>query len=412
LFVQPTGLAIDSHGSLFVADFENGIRKIDVQGMVSTLHLAVKPERPLGIAINEDRHGETLFVADARLGILRIQPSGEISSVRPQDVQGGTPVGYASSLTAVDDHSVIYGDPRTHTIRYLDLKNNYTRVLAGQDSESAPETSGAFQDGNASNSFFDAPTGVLYQNQSIIVADSGNKRIRRISGVDFRTVVRISDQALPSCTSQNARARAAYVGNSYIYWDTDWRSSIPGQIERSLNRPHNTGRTGIRFDALQLIDANLSAAADYLEVLAESRCYNTVVFAVNSVSLKGISIVNFQNGLVEPTVEVFKRIGRAYAQAGVRLLIVVVPTHLELGPAEGTWSKIAEGALTPIDASEQWRRAMRLSGLEYVDMWPSFISDLKSPGHRALYNSADNHLTPHARALVAAAVTLHLSNQH
>ncbi len=80
---------------------------------------------------------------------------------------------------------------------------------------------------------------------------------------------------------------------------------------------------------------------------------------------------------------------------GVRLLIVVVPMHLEeVGPVEGTWSKIAECALTPIDTSEQWRRAMRFSGLEYVDMWPAFISELKSPGYRALFNPADNHLHP------------------
>lgn len=98
---------------------------------------------------------------------------------------------------------------------------------------------------------------------------------------------------------------------------------------------------------------------------------------------------------------------------GVRLLSVIVPMHLEVGPAEGTWSKIAEYALTPIDTSEQCRRALRLSGLEYVDMWARVYFRIESlQGIALCLTPPITTCTPHARALVAAAVALRLSKPH
>ncbi len=402
LFVHPMGLASDHMGNIYIADPGSGIRMIDASGIVHTLNIAVKVERPIGVAIHEDARGRTLFIADS-LGIVRIQPSGETSRVRPQDVQGGTPMGYASAISAVDDHAVVYTDARTHTVRYLDFKADYTRVLAGQATETAAETSGSFANGPATRSFFDAPVGVLYRKNAVIVADAGNKRIRLITGFDPRSVTKVSDQIFSQCNDEKNQLRVAYVGNSFAYWDTDWETSIPGQIEHSLsNTSHMRNRT-VKVNAIQLIDADLHDAADYLGLLASSHCYSTVIFSVNSVSLKGVPGLS-QSTWANPAATIFRRIGKMYERAGVRFLIVLVPTHLEVGPAEGTWMRMPQAALAPNDVSDIWGLALRSSGVHYVDLWPEFISDLRSPAHRALYGSVDAHLTPHGRSLVASSV--------
>jgi len=405
LFSHPIGLASDGSGNLFIADSGSGIRKIDNHGIVTTVKLPIAIDQPVGISVYEDSRGETLFVADA-LGIVGVQPTGEALRATPQNLlQGGNTIGYASAITAVDNHAVIYTDARTHTVRYLDFNSGYGRVIGGQATETAAESSGSFRDGAGSQSWFDAPTGVLYRNNDVIVADSGNRRIRRITGFDRRSAILASEQLLPACNPANHQLQIALVGNSYIYWDADWESSIPGQIEATLGASQRQHRWSVRVTALQTVDADLSQAADYLSLIAKTHCYGAVVFLVNLVSLKGVPEMTAQIGSDVAAAAILRQINEIYAQARIPILFVALPTALELGPSEGTWVKMPQTAMTPQNTSSQWRLTMQAAGAPYVDMWPVFISDLKSAAHQALYGTVDVHLTPHGRALVASSVS-------
>lgn len=404
LFTHPIGLASDSTGNLFVADSGSGIRKIDSHGTVTTLRFPIAIDQPVGVAVYENSHGDTLFIADA-MGVLRAQPTGEASRATPRNIQGANPIGYPSALTAVDDHAVIYTDARTHTVRYLDFNTGFARVVAGQATETAAESSGGFRDGAGLQSWFDAPTGVLYRNGDIIVADSGNRRIRRITGLDRRSAIEASQQLLPPCNPVKGQLRIALVGNSYIYWDTDWMTSIPGQVEATLDATLRQQRRSAKVTALQTIDADLGKAAEYLALIAETRCFGAVVFLVNSVTLKGVPEMTTHGGSNVAVAQILRQIHSTYAQAHVPIVFVVVPTPLELGPAEGTWVKMPQAALAPLNTSSQWLVTMQAAGAPYVDMWPVFLADLKSPAHRALYGTVDIHLTPYGRRLVASSVS-------
>jgi sugar lactone lactonase YvrE len=88
-FDTPSGIAVGKKGALYVADTSNdAIRKIDKDGVVSTM--AVAPEerspvlkRPIGIALTHDGY---LYIASSSGGrILQMKPSGEYAPLRYAD---------------------------------------------------------------------------------------------------------------------------------------------------------------------------------------------------------------------------------------------------------------------------------------------------------------------------------------
>lgn len=73
-FNTPSGVAVDSHGNIFVADTGNNtVRKITPQGEVSTVATGSGLRHPVGIAIT---HDDFLFVADSHQ-VLAISPDGD-----------------------------------------------------------------------------------------------------------------------------------------------------------------------------------------------------------------------------------------------------------------------------------------------------------------------------------------------
>src|SRR5215831_17978682 len=137
-FNTPSGFAIDVAGNLYVADTGNNrIRKISTQGVVSTLAgdgtagyadgpaAQAKFDGPIGVAV--DKAGN-VFVADTYNDRVRlISPSGQVTTLA-----GAKGPGYA--------------------------------------------------DGPAATALFDTPCGLAVKpDGSVIVADTGNHRLRRIS---------------------------------------------------------------------------------------------------------------------------------------------------------------------------------------------------------------------------------------
>lgn len=73
-FNTPSGVAVDSHGNIFVADTGNDtVRKITAQGEVSTVATGSGLRHPVGIVVT---HDDFLFVADSH-HVLAISPDGD-----------------------------------------------------------------------------------------------------------------------------------------------------------------------------------------------------------------------------------------------------------------------------------------------------------------------------------------------
>ena len=140
-FQQPTAIASDGR-DLYVAD-RYAIRKVSPDGSVTTI--GGLGNAPWAVAVRARSQGNAIVVAD-RDGIVgRFYVGTAFVERRFASPQGGraiTPlmnlgdrvIGDVFGLVMLDDNTVVYTDPRTESVRLLELISGETKVLAGSDS--------------------------------------------------------------------------------------------------------------------------------------------------------------------------------------------------------------------------------------------------------------------------------------
>lgn len=191
-FYNPTSVAVDQAGTLYVADqTSNKIRKISPGGTVTTvagsgkigfldgMGMAASFSGPSGVAI--DKAGN-LYVADNGNNLIRkVAPSGLVSTLAGSRPGGssdgkGSAASFSSPLgVAVDGAGNVYvADTENDKVWKIDAKGNM-RTLAGSGVK-------GYGDGNGAVARFDKPTGVAVDGAgNVYVADSGNNMIRLIA---------------------------------------------------------------------------------------------------------------------------------------------------------------------------------------------------------------------------------------
>jgi serine/threonine protein kinase/sugar lactone lactonase YvrE len=192
-FSWPSALAADSAGNIWVAD-RYAIRKVTPAGQVTTL--AGSPghagsidgtgadarfsDNEKGIAVDG---GGNIYVADTLNHMIRkITPTGAVTRVAGSNHQGsadgsGTNASFAGPCgLAMDAQRVLYvADAFNHTIRKI-TPAGVVSTLAG-----TAGTAGS-TDGPCSRALFNQPRGIAVDSAgNIIVADAGNRSIRKIT---------------------------------------------------------------------------------------------------------------------------------------------------------------------------------------------------------------------------------------
>ncbi len=223
-FNYPGGLTSDNNRNIYVADFQNHIvRKITPEGVTTTLAgLAGNSGSADGIGTNARFNGAlgttadtagNIFVADTGNHTIRkINPAGEVTTVAGAAGNSGAADGVAGAArfyspfgVAADRAGNLYiGDTWNHTIRKISPAGEVT-TFAG--------TAGSIgsSDGTGTAARFNFPEGLALDGaDNLYVADTGNHTIRRISALGVVTTLAGAAGSSGSIDGAGASARFAY----------------------------------------------------------------------------------------------------------------------------------------------------------------------------------------------------------
>lgn len=266
-FFQPTGVAVDASGNVYVADLRNNlIREISPAGVVTTLAgsglqgavngpgTVASFNAPTGIAV--DASGN-VYVGENDNDLIReISPQGAVTTFAgtgsPGSVNGtGTAASFNNPQgVAVDANGNVYvADYSNNLIREISPAGVVT-TLAGNGNQGAADSTGI-------KASFNNPTAVAIDASfNVYVADYGNNLIRKISpGGAVTTLAGSGTQGSADGTGTAASFKyptgvaVDATGNVYV---ADWGNNLvrvitPAGVVSTLTSTTNGKTTPITF---------------------------------------------------------------------------------------------------------------------------------------------------------------------
>jgi hypothetical protein len=266
-FQIPNGLATDDAGDVFVADLEGGLREISGD-VVSTIALpAAAGKNAVGVATFGSGGSLRIFVS-TYAGLVVVDANHK-ATLYAGLAEGKRRFGYPAALIALRKDAVAFTDARDSTLRIFRMPVHAgdppaVEPLPVDVIEDGAFAAAGYADGSLRGARFDVPQGLARaSNGDLIVADTGNRRIRRVDGVAARLPFVAGSGQLPA-------GRTWIVGGPASYYDTIWATSIAG-IAASL-----LPAKGV--EALEYDDASAatSGSGDALSLASRSRPATTI----------------------------------------------------------------------------------------------------------------------------------------
>lgn len=381
-FKKPSGIAIDSGGTLYVADPDSGVWSIDQAGSVAKIRVPV--QAPFAIATAGEAPFTTLFVS-GRDGIAFVPLGpGKAASWFPTTYQEGPsvlqlegfrPIGTPGALTALNGHSVLYVDPSANVVRYLDVPMHIGRIVAG------------------SRAALESPTGIAVAPDGLVAVSTKNHGIILLSRLDLREpIIPAAGASIPSGLDELAY-RIALVGNSFVWWNTDWPDSIAGLLQNALARARIPGQAQVY--PIVLPDGTVQSAEGYIGTLGDLGLIRMAILQVNA-SMIARSFNVSRDAVVDPVApwraaftEGVVALKRTLDAHRIPLIVVAQPEESEPSDPQGrTLETFFLSQIKPL-------------GVNVADLYPPFALAVRS---QHLFGVCDKHFERAGRQLTADAL--------
>jgi sugar lactone lactonase YvrE len=440
-FAQPRAVALASDGRLFVADYPNGLRVVAPDGRVSSYPIAKREESALlsTVAIVPE-NGNDYLLASSVTDFYQVDLTHNLLT---NDIGVGTPDGknHVAYGTLVGPPTAIGGIltptlPGIGTIVFPDAFYSEVVVcyfsnckfLSSPPRFDASFHGGGYRDGPAPEALFEQPEGIAASRDgTIYVADTGNKRIRRITSVPAMLPGLNYGESILSKFPQVRSPdeyRIALVGNSYVDGVLLPDDGIAAHLEHRLApllaargkrvEIYPLGIPGIPRDAaLSLVEENFSTGLADLVVLDLPLYFEYP----STPSLDGTFPEHWGDGSwLTRTRARLVALTKTLAAAGVPLYIYAHPISFEI-PGEMVYGQFPkrpaphpmseqDDELNIPDPSEVARLARAVASLasdpslHFIDFYPAFLAEHSKANNHRLFASWDHHFAPYAAALV------------
>lgn len=282
-FNQPSFLTFDAAGNLYVSELlNNAIRKITKAGVVSTYAGGLGQfNRPAGLAF--DTVGN-LFVADSANHVIRlVTPGGLVLTLAGSVGDGGTTDGpaasarfyYPTDVTLDAAGNLFVSDAGNDTIRKISPAGIVSTVAG------APRQKAAV-DGFGGAARFYQPYIIRFDAAgNLVVADSGNYTLRRISPAG--EVTTIAGQAGQAGTADGIGTAARFFNPGYIAFDAMGTLYVADAFNHRISR----GTIVAGFPQITVEPASLTfgSAGTALTVTATGNAPLTYQWRLNGTNL-------------------------------------------------------------------------------------------------------------------------------
>ena len=417
LFSFPRQLSLDLQGNLYVADFRNGVRRIDVNGVVSTLPLQVD-KRVTGVQVATDG---TLWVADVQ-GLLQYDPhsgspkrilSSQWQHDQPQtagDVPLGSP--YALAL-GKDTEGTFYTDLRNDSVQRL-LPSRYSPPFVAYLS-GAPRDDAVLGNGYRTSTLH-GPMGIALDDHGrLFVADSGHKRILQLTGFDRTRRIISNPLELLSLQPVHSEYRILVIGNSFVWFTSEWRDTIGALVEDDLRRDLALKSAGLTATVTSVEAGGGKGQASFArEIVARSKVDFVLVLA-NSYDLWSFE-GKLQGGEQLPDATMATSFHNEEAEtvkalkaASIKSMFVVIPDHTQVSPLESLYNEnlyateYNYASMEPVLIEQ-----LQSIGAPVLDFFPLVRAYEKQRFTAPLYNNEDLHPSAAGRAFIASQIAKRL----